>query len=304
MMRPQGGSAEIYFRAEQPNGCGCCDTHKARAMRKMNQRIEYCDLKGFSLVEVAVVLVIVGLLVAGVLTPLAEQRQQLRITQANAQAETIMEALLGYAVSQGHLPCPATNTSNGLELVFLQGLVRTRCGNATVLQHGFVPSATLGLSGDFNEDGLMMDPWGNPWRYSITPSDSTVPADGVWDFISPGQLRDVTMAGLQPNLVVCDAASAGATGCDAGDTTLADSAVVVVFSMGRDWQNYTSADQQENAGEPGSTALGGFPMAAPNNLVFVSRANSVRQGAEFDDLVFWLSPNVLYSRMLKAGQLP
>jgi hypothetical protein len=40
--------------------------------------------------------------------------------------------------------------------------------------------------------------------------------------------------------------------------------------------------------------------------VFVSRVRSDpgSTGGEFDDLVTWLSENVLYNRMVAAGQLP
>lgn len=259
--------------------------------------------RGFSLVEVAVVLVIVGLLVGGLLSPLSEQRERARLAQSTSERDDIMEALIGFAVSQGRLPCPATHQSNGREAGdTVPPLPPTRCLNGgTAFQHGFVPAVTLGLNGEFNGDGLLLDPWDNPWRYSIARTNANAGTDAVWDFIGEGQMSLVGMGSLNPNLVVCDQASANAGSCSAGNE-LVSNAVVVVYSMGKDWASYASAAQQENAGEGAGVALGTYPVAG--DRVFVSQSASVRDGNEFDDQISWLSPNVLYARMLQAGVLP
>lgn len=46
------------------------------------------------------------------------------------------------------------------------------------------------------------------------------------------------------------------------------------------------------------------PNSANNDQVFVSHPRSAAAGNEFDDIVVWLSPDVLYNRMVAAGQLP
>jgi hypothetical protein len=47
--------------------------------------------------------------------------------------------------------------------------------------------------------------------------------------------------------------------------------------------------------------------AAQAGIAFVARTgtdNSAAPGGEFDDLVLWVSPNVLLNRMVSAGTLP
>ena len=70
---------------------------------------------GFSLVEIAVVLVIISVLIAIVAVPLATQIEQRRTEATLKQLEVIKEALIGFATAKGRLPCPATLNSAGLE---------------------------------------------------------------------------------------------------------------------------------------------------------------------------------------------
>jgi hypothetical protein len=47
--------------------------------------------------------------------------------------------------------------------------------------------------------------------------------------------------------------------------------------------------------------------AGPAGIAFVSRApadNPAAAGGVFDDVVAWVSPNVLFNRMVAAGTLP
>jgi hypothetical protein len=65
-----------------------------------------------------------------------------------------------------------------------------------------------------------------------------------------------------------------------------------------------SAEQTENA----ETTLGGGPLGVnyrvSSNRVFTNALYRDDAGNQFDDLVTWISPNILYSRMVKAGVLP
>jgi hypothetical protein len=81
-------------------------------------------------------------------------------------------------------------------------------------------------------------------------------------------------------------------------------AAAVILSMGKDWATSTSADQLENVG----ATLGGGPSGVNYRVaadsVFVTRTESARPGAEFDDLVTWVAPASLYGQMVAAGRLP
>ena len=243
---------------------------------------------GFSLVEMAVVLLIIGLLLGGLVMPLSSRMDNQRYQATEASLDDVREAIIGYALVNDALPCPATPTSNGT--------AATTGGGCTV-QHGFVPAVTLGLSGAQNNDQLLLDGYSNPIRYSVSSSDFD--GDSNWDFTFPGEMRDVQIANVTPDLDVCTtAAGSSATACSGAATTLTATAPAVIYSMGKDWSTFTSADQQENVG----ASLGGYDVAA--DQVFVSRTLSAATANEFDDIVTWVSPSRLYGRMVSAGRLP
>jgi prepilin-type N-terminal cleavage/methylation domain-containing protein len=249
---------------------------------------------GFSLLELAIVLLVMGLLLAGLVMPLSARVDQQRLDDSRRQLEDAQLALVGYALAHDALPCPATPASNGLALA---------TGSGCSVQHGFLPAVTLGLPGARNEDQLLLDAWGNPLRYSVSRSDAD--GDGNWDFVRPGEMRNVGVGLLAPDLVVCTtAAGSTASACSGNATTVVTTAPAVLLSMGKDWATGASADQLENVG----ATLGGgpsgrsYPVAA--DRVFVDRMQSQAAGAGFDDLVNWVSPNALYGQMLAGGRLP
>lgn len=249
---------------------------------------------GFSLVELAIVLLIMGLVLGGLAMPMAVQRENNRIRDGQEQLETIQAALEGYALVNGVLPCPATPASGGLA---------SPSGGGCSTQHGFIPATTLDLNGTRNADNLLMDPWGSPVRYSVTASDAD--GNGQWDFVVPGEMQTVTMPLLAPDLVVCSTAT-GATAalCANANATLSGQSPAVVYSLGKDWTSFSSSDQLENVG----TSIGGGPSGTSypvaGNVVFVSRGRSDRTGSEYDDQLVWLSANALYRSLVDAGRLP
>ena len=249
---------------------------------------------GFTLVELAIVILIMGLILGGLAMPLSTQLENGRIRETRDLLSAIDEALLGYALANGHLPCPATPASNGF--------AATAGGGCTV-QHGFVPASTLGLVGPRNDDNLLLDAWASPLRYSVTASDTD--GDSNWDFIAPGEMRDVTMPLLAPDLVVCTTATGTSpTSCSGPQTTLTAFAPAVMFSMGKDWGSFSSADQQENVGANLGGGPSGTSYRVPGDLVSVSRRMSDQSGSEFDDVMHWSSTGNLFNRMVAGGQLP
>jgi len=245
-------------------------------------------------VELAIVILIMGLLLGGLAMPLSTQLENGRIRETRAQIDEVKSAIEGFAIANGHLPCPALPGSNGESAPAAGGCQR---------QHGFVPATTLGLAGLRNADNLLLDSWASPLRYSVTASDAD--ANGNWDFVTPGELRSVTMPLLQPDLTVCSIA-AGTTpvACASPASTLTSTAPLLVFSMGKDWASFTSADQLENAGATVSGGPSGLSYPVADDPVYVSRRQSDASGSEFDDLLDWTAPGRLYERLLSAGQLP
>ncbi|HUW25479.1 MAG TPA: prepilin-type N-terminal cleavage/methylation domain-containing protein [Gallionella sp.] len=62
---------------------------------------------GFTLVEMAIVLAIVGLLLGGLIPTLSAQMESQRINETRKQLDEIQQALMGFAIINGRLPCPA-----------------------------------------------------------------------------------------------------------------------------------------------------------------------------------------------------
>jgi len=241
---------------------------------------------GFSLVEMAVVLVILGFVLGALLLPLQAQRTQAFQLQTENTLDQAKKALLGYAVSRGRLPCPASATSNidagsrGLESPLP---ITGTCTNV----NGYLPAATLGIQ-PTDTFGFAVDAWNNRIRYAVTQTNNAGAADANFTTANGMSNQGVTI--LQPNLRVCSSASGITVArCSPGleSNFLTNNAVAVIFSVG----------------ETGAQGSGGADEDAnlDNSPVFVSR-DALANG-EFDHILVWISPYVLFNAMIEAGQL-
>ena len=264
--------------------------------------------QGFTLVEMAIVLVILGFVLGALLLPLQAQRQQIAQAQTENTLENAKRALLGFAQQQGRLPCPATN--NGTAVFPDNTGTANPVGGTTnptvpncVVQSGFLPAATLGIQ-PTDAQGFALDAWNNRIRYAIAADNSSarIPAgatvacggDTAPDFTTTGNLAAVGLVCLAPELRVCNSA-AGITAitCSAAPEAnySINNAVAVIYSTG-------ATGAQGSLGRPDELAN------LDGNTVFVS--HDISLGAvpnEFDHIVTWISPFVLYNAMIEAGQL-
>jgi type II secretory pathway pseudopilin PulG len=238
-------------------------------------------LAGFTLVELAIVLVIVTLLIGGMLVPLSAQRDLQNANETQKQLSEIKEALFGFAAANGRLPCPASAATTGVENPLGGGA----CANP---RDGFLPGITLGI-GPTDAQGYAIDAWSNRIRYAVTTWNASA-------FTTTNGIRNTWASAPSPDLRVCSTSvgitGAGATSACATGTDLTSSAVAVVASTGKNGSTVpTGADELANSGA---------------NRTFVSHTQSPADApqGEFDDLVTWISPNILYNRMISAGRLP
>lgn len=136
--------------------------------------------RGFTLTEMAVVLVIVALLIGGMILPLSAQQDIRYVAETQKQMADINESLYGFSASHAandgrpYLPCPDID-GDGVE---------NRTGNACTNQVGNLPWADLGLG--------RQDAWGNPFRYRVAAVFSNS-ATG-FTLMSSGDLRICTTA--------------------------------------------------------------------------------------------------------------
>ena len=246
--------------------------------------------KGFSLMEMAIVLMILGILMSGVMVSISQTTLNARRAATLAQLQEVEEALYGYAENRGRLPCPASVVSKGYE-----DTTGATCNRST----GFVPAATLGLTGSTDSDGLLLDSWNNPLRYSlvVTPLNDTVGnlVAGNPDFSSVTSIKNFfgngTAIAATNMMQICDNSACSGN-------ILTNAAMAVVFTMGENWASYTSANEIANAG---TDTLGTHKVHLGTDLIYVSTQYSEDN---FDDQIVWLSPYVLFNRMVGAGKLP
>ena len=265
---------------------------------------------GFTLLEMAVVLFIFGLLIAGVLGPLETQLEARDRRETIDAMDAIIEALYGFALTNGRLPCPDTD-GDGLSNPTYDGTLAF----AVCTGEGFVPWVDLNVP--------QGDAWGNRFRYWVRPLQFTYEdQDGVCD----GDDDDPATPGNQPpfefdlcatgNIQVLTRGDNPATGGTVEgkfSTPAATNVPAVVVSHGRNGFGATST-----GGVLRPTAPGGTDEAenTDGDTTYVSRtytgdnspcADDTDESAAlcaFDDIVRWLSPAVLSNRMVMSGRLP
>lgn len=240
---------------------------------------------GFSLIEMAFVLVIVTLLLGGLLVPFTTQVEQRRIAETQKILEEAKEALIGYALTNGYLPCPDTTSSSsstandGIEDV-----------NGTMQCAAYVgnyPWATLGVG--------VSDAWGNHLRYQVENTFSVHIA------------TNLTLASAG-NLQICSDAKC--------NSYVAKNIPAVILSFGKNGYSAINANRAPGDVRTIPCPSGGCsadeainihdPLIPGLALKFVSRIATPAgtTAGEFDDIVTWISPNVLFNRMVAAGKLP
>ena len=232
---------------------------------------------GFTLIEIAIVMFIVALLLGGMLLPLSAQQDLRQRQETEKSLNDIRDALMGYAVVNGYLPCPApVDLSTG-------GAEAARDANGIcALRVGLVPWSTLGLG--------HLDAWGHLFRYSVTPAFSN---DGT------GPITKFTLASTG-DILIQTRDAVGAL------QTLASNVPATIVSHGKNgaWA-YTETGIQMADSANLNTDEDTNAAAAGTN--FVSRTPSAPGAVapgEFDDLVVWVPASTLFNRMVAAGKLP
>lgn len=113
---------------------------------------------GFSLVELAVVLAVLGLIFIGVFSNIDSFRDVNNQKEAQAKVSNIKKQVLNFSTNFKYLPCPDTDANpDGYENRTLIGGIEV-CADVV----GTVPYVDLGLSA-----GDVLDAWDNPIRYAV-----------------------------------------------------------------------------------------------------------------------------------------
>lgn len=231
--------------------------------------------QGFTLIELAIVLVIIGVLIGSFIGTFAQRIENARIVETEDELEEIKTALIGFAYTNGNLPCPDTG-GDGVE-----NRTAGACDSGNAVDT--LPWVTLGLA--------RADAWGTRYRYWVdtTYGDSATlftltnppTADGI------GQILDRI---------------------DDGTATqaLANNIVAVVISHGKNAYAGISTSGIAQQAIPVANLDEIDNLNADND--FISRpstdVSATTAGGEFDDILMWVSEFELKAKMVEAGRLP
>jgi prepilin-type N-terminal cleavage/methylation domain-containing protein len=232
-------------------------------------------VRGFTLVEMAIVLVIFGLLLSIFLTPFTIQRDAQNRAKTQVLLNEAKEALMGFAVTNGYLPCPDTDA--------VPDGIQNRTGTGTfncTNDEGILPWNDLGID--------RVDSWNRYFRYRVdsTFSSNTKPftiadAEGASDIQIYGENNTALVStNSRPAAVII---SHGTNGFGAKNL------------------NTTSPANQEPAPNGADETIN----STESDSTFVSHTPTPQGSAnEFDDMLVWISPKVLVNRMITAERLP
>jgi prepilin-type N-terminal cleavage/methylation domain-containing protein len=270
--------------------------------------------RGFTLIELSVVMIIVAFLIGGLIYTLAAQVEQRNFEETRRRIEQARELILAFAITKGRLPCPARSVATaspatvaGDEVLTTTGTVG--CIGDTITDFyggtnggvtlGLLPARSIGYQ-QVDSSGFAVDAWGNRLRYAVAnlitncSGSSTLP-----HFVNAANLKANGIS-CQPNdLLVCKS-STGITTTDCGtvggigaNQIMTQSLVVaIIYSTGKN----------------GAGAAGGADEAANLNgdrvFVYHTPAPSTAANGEFDDQFTWITHGELYGRMIAAGILP
>lgn len=236
---------------------------------------------GFTLIELAIVLVIITILIGGLAVPLSAQIQARRIAETRKTMEEAREAILGYAMTHSidhddntdtprrpFLPCPDRG-GDGIE---------DRQDGRCATEIGWFPWVTLGTAAQ--------DAWGNRLRYAT--HDDLTNADPI--DVTSGFHIGSALAPTTPWNQVCSEEN-----CP--DVDIAADVPVVLISHGPNgWGALNvSGAMLAPPGADSTSELENLDGAVDKFF------NSRMPSEEFDDLVTWLSFNVLINRVCPAA---
>lgn len=232
-----------------------------------NRRIQH----GFSLVEVAIVLVIIGVLLAGITGPLSTWRDHAAYKQTELYLEQSRKALLTFAAVKGYLPCPDTDGDGDED----------RTLNHCDSDHGTLPWLDLGLEKE--------TPWNAAAAYIVhgradneCDTSTANKAECFFSSNATEQYNFSTSAGFPGKLNINDA--------DA--KKLVEQGVAIVISYGVNSDVLTAAKCTANSG--------GVLEAenCDNDETFIHTTHRTAAGNSYDDQLIWLDKLSLHGLLL------
>ncbi len=241
-----------------------------RGVIKRNNPVSQPRETGFSLLELAIALVILSLMMGWIMTPLRVQHSLQKYQQTEQRLQMAQQALQGHAVIHHYLPCPDTDSPP-------DGWENVSTNQSCASDEGILPWMQLGL--------VATDAWGRYFRYRADSS-----------FTHHAQWFSVTSAESASSVQVVGEAGAS--------TSTPSRPAAIVLSHG---ENGLGGIQSVSGGQSHAMAEAVHADEQENadgDLTFVDKAQQQTANAVFDDKLIMLSPKVLIQQMVQAQRLP
>jgi prepilin-type N-terminal cleavage/methylation domain-containing protein len=259
---------------------------------------------GFSLVELTIVMLVVSILLAGVMMPLAMQMDVRRYADTKKTMDQINEALIGFVLVNGRLPCPASATvadgtaGAGTELL---------SGNVCTSYTGVIPWVTLNVP--------ETDEWGGRFSYRVSSAFADAYASLTWGCAPPVAPASPMSFALCANgdMKVQSRSMTTSPPKTAYDLTSAVLPAVFISHGKNAYGAYGSqgtllhAVPAANADETANATAGAtvfFSRERTDVTTGCSDTGGSNPMCEFDDLVSFVPLTTLMNRMVVAGKLP
>ena len=251
-------------------------------------------IKGFSLIELAVVLSILGLVFVGFTGSMGSFYHSANIEESKKTQALVKKQIMNFGVVNRFLPCPDTD-NNGFE---------NRNGNGCQGDVGSVPYLSLGLTQE-----LAQDSWGNNIRYAVNRNADDAgfvcnKNSSASMFCNAGAATNTawfTLTDTPPfatnrgdgNYFVCNdtATTVDCAGTPNNDDLLTDTAVAVLISY--------NEDGVRTLANCGATADATNENCDVDDL-YHQAALSYADNARFDDVVTFVTGQEVKSNLLSS----
>ncbi|MDP1717207.1 MAG: prepilin-type N-terminal cleavage/methylation domain-containing protein, partial [Burkholderiales bacterium] len=256
---------------------------------------------GFTLIEVAVVLFIIGLMMSGIVAFITSTIANRRIEVTRTKQEAIKTALITFIARNYRLPCPALATlaegaaNEGVEATPSGGNCTgiTASGSSpNQVVTGAVPWVSLGLTRE-----VSLDAYTYRFTYQVV-----LGATGLTLSTVSGMTGRITVHSA--GLGILEAAPTGnqTNDCSGGATVNPCAGVAVIVSHGKDGYGAYTKSGSQIAFE--STVTGNDARENANgDRMFVVKDYSGTDANPFDDIVMVLTTNDLLSPLVIGGTL-
>ena len=250
--------------------------------------------KGFTLIEISVVLVIIGLMLGAILGVGNAQIQQARISTTKQKQEAIKLALINFITRNNRLPCPAIdNLAPGVVGYGVEAVTPGTCTGTTLngnVVTGIVPWSSLALSDENATDGYY-----NRYTYQVALAATNTNLQTISGLKGAISIHSGTPAALKPPV-----AGNQTNDCTpAGGNYNPCSAVAIIVSHGA---NGAGAYSREGIQKPAPT--GADELENTNNdSKFVIKDYSENAANPFDDIILPLSTSDLLTPLTAHGSL-